>query len=146
MNVIQISAFVENKPGHIGRVLKVLAQSNINIITLTVADTAEFGVLRMILDKPNEAKKVLSENSITAKATDVLALEIEDSPGSLSDTLDAFSDMNINIKYMYAFTEKRNGKAVMIFRFEDIETAKEALVGKGYNIIRNIDIIGDGND
>jgi len=143
MNVTQISAFVENKPGHIAGVLKVLSENNINIITLTVADTADFGVLRMILDKPELAKAKLSESDITCSATDVLAIEIDDTPGSLLKALDAFAKLDLNIEYMYAFTQKINDNAVMIFRFEDIEKAKKALTEKGCKIIRNIDIIGE---
>ncbi len=143
MNVTQLSAFVSNKPGHLQKVLKVLADQDINIITLTIAETSDFGILRMIVNDPEKGLAALKENHITCSTTDVLALEISDTPGSLFKALDAFADMNLNIEYMYAFTEKRHGKAVMIFRFEDIEEAKTALDGKGYNIVRKIDIIGD---
>ncbi len=143
MNVTQLSAFVTNKPGHLQKVLKVLADENINIITLTIAETLDFGILRMIVNDPDKGYKVLKENNITSSVTDVLALEIDDTPGSLYNALDVFAKMNLNIEYMYAFTEKRDGKAVMIFRFEDIEAAKGALTDKGYNIVRKIDIIGD---
>ena len=143
MNVTQLSAFVANKPGHLQKVLKVLADENINIITLTIAETSDFGILRMIVNDPDKGYMALKKNNITSSVTDVLALEIEDTPGSLFRALDVFAQMNLNIEYMYAFTEKRDGKAVMIFRFEDIEAAKEALQNKGYNIVRKIDIIGD---
>ena len=143
MNVTQLSAFVANKPGHLQKVLKVLADENINIITLTTAETSDFGILRMIVNDPDKGYMALKKNNITSSVTDVLALEIEDTPGSLFRALDVFAQMNLNIEYMYAFTEKRDGKAVMIFRFEDIEAAKEALKNKGYNIVRKIDIIGD---
>lgn len=143
MNVTQLSAFVSNKPGHLQKVLKVLADENINIITLTIAETSDFGILRMIVNDPDKGYEVLKGHSITCSTTDVLALEIDDTPGSLFTALDAFASMELNIEYMYAFTQKRNDKAVMIFRFEDIEKAKEALKGKGYNIVRKIDIIGE---
>jgi len=143
MNVTQLSAFVANKPGHLQKVLKVLADENINIITLTIAETSDFGILRMIVNDPDKGYRALKDNNITSSVTDVLALEIEDTPGSLYNALDVFAKMNLNIEYMYAFTEKRDGKAVMIFRFEDIETAKKALQDKGYNIVRKIDIIGE---
>jgi len=143
MNVTQLSAFVTNKPGHLQKVLKVLADENINIITLTIAETLDFGILRMIVNDPDRGYKVLKEHNITSSVTDVLALEIDDTPGSLYNALDVFAKMNLNIEYMYAFTEKRDGKAVMIFRFEDIEAAKSALNNKGYNIVRKIDIIGE---
>jgi hypothetical protein len=143
MNVTQLSAFVTNKPGHLQKVLKVLADENINIITLTIAETMDFGILRMIVNDPDKGYKVLKEHNITSSVTDVLALEIDDTPGSLYNALDVFAKLNLNIEYMYAFTEKREGKAVMIFRFEDIEAAKRALNDKGYNIVRKIDIIGE---
>ena len=143
MNVTQLSAFVSNKPGHLQRVLKVLADRGINIITLTIAETSDFGILRMIVNDPDKGYEALKEQNITCSTTDVLALEIDDTPGSLFKALDAFAAMDLNIEYMYAFTQKRNDKAVMIFRFEDIEKAKDALEGKGYNIVRKIDIIGE---
>lgn len=143
MNVTQLSAFIANKPGHLQRVLKVLADENINIVTLTIAETSDFGILRMIVNDPDKGYRALKDNNITSSVTDVLALEIEDTPGALYHALDVFAGMNLNIEYMYAFTEKRDGKAVMIFRFEDIEAAKKALQNKGYNILRKIDIIGE---
>ena len=143
MNVTQLSAFVSNKPGHLQRVLKVLADENINIITLIIAETSDFGILRMIVNDPEKGLRALKEQSITCSVTDVLALEIDDKPGSLCNALDVFAQKELNIEYMYAFTEKRHGKAVMIFRFEDIEAAKKALTDSGYNIIRSIDLIGD---
>lgn len=143
MNVTQLSAFVSNKPGHLQRVLKVLSDENINIITLIIAETADFGILRMIVTDSEKGYRALRENNITCSITDVLALEIDDTPGSLYRALDVFAQKNLNIEYMYAFTEKRDGRAVMIFRFEDIEAAKEALAGSGYNIVRKIDLIGE---
>jgi len=143
MNVTQLSAFVSNKPGHLQKVLKVLADENINIITLTIAETVDFGILRMIVNDAEKGYKALKDKNITAQVTDVLALEINDTPGSLYKALDVFAKMNLNIEYMYAFSEKRQGKAVMIFRFEDIEAAVAALKENGYNIINKIDIIGE---
>ena len=143
MNVTQLSAFVSNKPGHLQKVLKVLADARINIISLTIAETVDFGILRMIVDDAEKGHKALKESNITASVTDVLALEIDDTPGSLYRALDVFAKMDLNIEYMYAFSEKRQGKAVMIFRFEDIEAAKTALKENGYNIISKIDIIGE---
>lgn len=143
MNVTQLSAFVSNKPGHLQKVLKVLADENINIITLTIAETSDFGILRMIVNKPEKGNRALKENNITSSLTDVLALEIDDTPGSLFTALEVFASMELNIEYMYAFTQKRNDKPVMIFRFQDIEKAKNALKGKGYNIVKKIDIVGE---
>lgn len=143
MNVTQLSAFVSNKPGHLQKVLKVLADENINIITLTIAETSDFGILRMIVNEPEKGNRALKENNITSSLTDVLALEIDDTPGSLFTALEVFASMELNIEYMYAFTQKRNDKPVMIFKFQDIEKAKNALKGKGYNIVKKIDIVGE---
>jgi hypothetical protein len=134
---------MENKPGHLQTVLKILADANINIATLTIAETADFGILRMIVNDPEKAKKVLHDARITSSTTDVLAVELEDKPGSLFKAIDAFAKNKLNIEYMYAFTEKRGDKAVMIFRFDDIEAAKKALAQEGYQIVKKIDIIGD---
>jgi len=143
MNVTQLSAFVSNRPGHLQKVLRVLADENINIITLIIAEASDFGILRMIVNDAEKGHRALRENNITCSVNDVLALEIDDKPGSLFNALDVFARNNLNIEYMYAFTEKRDGKAVMIFRFEDIEAAKKALSESGYNIVRKIDLIGD---
>lgn len=143
MNVNQLSVFIENKPGHLQNVLKILGEKNINIITLTIAETSDFGILRMIVKNADEGMRALKENHFTCSITDVLAIEIDDKPGSLFKAIDTFARRKLNIEYMYAFTEKRGDKAVMIFRFDDIETAKKALQEEGYNIVRKIDIIGE---
>jgi len=143
MNVTQVSVFVENKPGHLQNVLKILGEENINIITLTIAETSDFGILRLIVNDPDKAVGALKKQSITCSTTDVLALEIDDTPGSLYKAIETFAKMNLNIEYMYAFTEKRQDKAVMIFRFDDIEAAKKALNKEGYNIVSKINIIGE---
>jgi len=143
MNVNQLSVFIENKPGSLQGVLKTLGENSINIITLTIAETSDFGILRMIVNRPEEALKVLRSNHFTCSITDVLAIEIDDEPGSLYRAVETFAKNHLNIEYMYAFTEKRDDRAVMIFRFDDIETAKKALTEEGYSIVKKIDIIGE---
>ncbi len=142
MNVPQLSVFIENRPGHLEQVLKVLADEKINIITLTIAESSDFGILRMIVSDAEKGAGALKKNAITCSITDVLAIEIGDAPGSLHRAVETFGKRGLNIEYMYAFTEKRGGKAVMIFRFDDIRAAQHALVEEGYNILRRIDIIG----
>ena len=143
MNVTQLSLFLENKPGRLQSALKVLAGKNINIRTLTIAEVSDFGIVRIIVTLPDEAVRALRENHFTCSTTDVLAIELDDEPGSLERALDIFGRHGLNIEYMYAFTEKRGDKAVMIFRFEDIEQAKKALKEEGYQIVKKIDIIGE---
>jgi hypothetical protein len=142
MNVSQLSIFLENKPGHLQNALKILSDDKINIKTLTIAEASDFGIVRMIVNDIDKAVKSLRENHITCSVTDVLAIEIDDKPGSLLSALNTFSRKKLNIEYMYAFTEKRNDKAVIIFRFDDIEAAKKALIDEGINIVSKIDIIG----
>lgn len=141
MNVTQVSVFMENKPGHLQNVLKILSDAGINIITLTIAETADFGILRMIVNDPDKARSVLREAGITSSTTDVLAIEIDDRPGELYRAIDIFTKNKLNIEYMYAFTEKRGDRAVLIFRFDDIELAKKALGQEGYQIVKQIDLI-----
>ena len=143
MNVVQLSVFVENRPGQLQTVLGILAGENINIKTLTIAETSDFGILRLIVNNPERGAKVLREKHITCSTTEVLALELEDKPGSLFKAIETFARRNLNIEYMYAFTERRKEMAVMIFRFENIEMAKKALIEEGYNIVSKIDLIGD---
>lgn len=143
MNITQLSIFLENKPGHLQNALKTLANNNLNIHTLTIAEAADFGIVRMIVQDAEKAYKVLKDNHFTCSLTEVLAVELDDTPGSLFKALEAFRSKDLNIEYMYAFTEKRGDKAVMIFRFEDIEAAKSALADGDYNIVKRIDIIGE---
>lgn len=143
MNVSQLSIFLENKPGHLEHILEILAGSDINIRTLTIAEVSDFGIVRMIVNRPEEAKASLKKNTVTCSLTEVLAIAIPDKPGSLLKAVNHFRENELNIEYMYAFPEKHEGSAVMIFRFEDIEKAKNALSGSGYKILANKDITGE---
>lgn len=143
MNLPQLSIFLENKPGRLQSVLKVLADKKINILTLTIAEVNDFGIVRMIVTNASEAAAALKAEHITCSLTDVLAIEIADQPGALYEALETFAKHNLNIEYMYAFTEKRKDKAVMIFRFENIEAAKSALKDGHFTIIHSKDILGD---
>jgi hypothetical protein len=143
MNLTQLSVFIENKPGHLQNVLKILAEEKINIITLTIAESSDFGILRLIVNDPEKAASKLKEHHITSSLTEVLAVEIDDNPGSLYKAIGTFTKRNLNIEYMYAFTEKRKGRAVMIFRFDDIDTAKKAISEEKYSIVNRLEIIGE---
>ena len=112
MNISQLSIFLENKPGRLQHVLKILADKNINIKTLTIAEVNDFGILRIIVNKPQDAHSALKAEHITCSMTDVLAVCINDTPGSLYKLIDTFAKRSLNIEYMYAFTEKADDKAV----------------------------------
>lgn len=143
MNIAQLSIFLENKPGRLQNILKVLKDENINIMTLTIAELTDFGILRMIVNKPEKAHQALKNEHVTCSVTDVLGVAVDDTPGSLLSLIDTFKKKNLNIEYMYAFTEKKNKKPIMIFRFEDIEAAKKALIEEGIDVVKKIDVIGD---
>ncbi len=101
MNVTQLSLFLENKPGRLQSALKVLGENKINIMTLTIAEVSDFGIVRLIVNKPAEAAKALKENNFTCSTTEVLALEIEDVPGALVKALEAFGRNKLNICLLY---------------------------------------------
>jgi ACT domain-containing protein len=125
--VKQVSIFVENKTGRLAEVTKVLGDNNIDISALSIADTTDFGILRIIVNKPDEAEKILNENGFTVSSTDVIAIAIPDTPGSLSKALKALDNSSIGIEYMYAFVGKLPDEALVIIRTENPETAVELL-------------------
>ena len=127
MAIKQISVFLENTTGRLSEVTRTLAKAGINLRAISIADTADFGILRLIADKTDEAVNALTAAGFTTRQTDVAAVEIEDVPGSLASLLELFQKSGINIEYLYASLEGKNGKAVVIFKLEDHE--------KGFNIL-----------
>jgi hypothetical protein len=118
MKIVQLSIFVENREGRLADIMSILAGAKINIRALSLADTKDFGVLRMIVDTPEKAIEALKAKEIVVKTTEIIAVEVEDQPGGLAKVLKVFKDAKINIEYMYAFVEKNNCNAVMVFRVE----------------------------
>ncbi|TKB28191.1 ACT domain-containing protein [Desulfopila sp. IMCC35006] len=135
MLVEQIAVFLENKSGRLAEITAVLADNNINIRALSVADTADFGILRLIVDNVEKAKSVLKENGFTVGKTTVIAVEVEDKTGGLARVLQIIHAANINVEYMYAFVNKTGENAVLIFRFEKMDEAIAALKEKGVTIL-----------
>ena len=129
MAVNQVSVFLENKPGTLDQMTEVLAKNNVNIRALSLADTNDFGIARMIVNDVYEATNVLKDNHFVAKVTPVLVYEISDETGSLNKLLKNFTATNVNVEYMYAFAGKKN--AYMIFRVKDTEDAEKLLKAKG---------------
>ena len=127
MLVEQISIFLENKAGRLADITRVVAEAGVNIRALSLADTSDFGILRLIVSDNDKAKAVLKENGFTVGKTDVVAVEVEDRPGGLSRILGVLSKENINVEYMYAFVQHSGENAVIIFRFDDIDVAVKLL-------------------
>ncbi len=123
----QISVFLENKSGRLIRVAQVLGNAKINIRGLSIADTSDFGILRMIVDQPDKAIKELKDNGIMATVTEVIAMEVPDTPGGLATVLGYMEEANINIEYLYSFIEKPTSNAIIMMRVERIEDALEVL-------------------
>ncbi len=135
MKVEQISVFLENKAGRLAEVADVLGREGINIRALSLADTTDFGILRLIVNDRERAKKALKEAGFTVGITQVIAVEVEDKPGGLAKILKLLADEGINVEYMYAFVERSSGNAVLIFKFEDLDKAIEVLQGHGVRVI-----------
>ncbi|HPD48470.1 MAG TPA: ACT domain-containing protein [Anaerohalosphaeraceae bacterium] len=140
MKITQISVFLENRKGRLLEVCSVLGANDINIRGMTIAETESFGVLRIVVDKPEAAVQVLKANNFVANITDVIAVEVDDRPGGLAAVLRVLSDNNVNIEYMYGFVEKTGQKALLIFRFEDPARAQEILGKHGIRIVTTKEI------
>ncbi len=140
MSVKQISVFIENEKGALAEVTKFVADKHINLKALSIADTQDFGILRIITDKPNDARDMLKEAGYTVTATAVLAVELEDTPGSMAAILKVLSDSDIAIEYTYAFMSNVANKAYMIFRVDDNERAAKALVAANISVLDQKDI------
>ena len=135
MHVEQISIFIENKFGRLAEVTRILGDAGVNIRTLSLADTSDFGILRLIVNDTEKAKGVLKEKGFTVSKTEVVAVEIPDRPGGLADILQVLDSDGINVEYMYAFVERCGENAVMIFRFDETGKAIAALTAKGFNVL-----------
>ena len=135
MEVKQISVFLENKKGRLWEAMDVLAKAKINIRALSIADTSDFGILRLIVPDPEKAKKVLAKSNFAVRENDVIAVEVPDRPGGLAGVLKILTDADINVEYMYAFVEKSGKKAVVVLRTDSISNGKKALKKAGVAVL-----------
>jgi len=140
MKVEQISVFLENKSGRLAEVTDILAKEGINLRALSLADTADFGILRLIVNDMEKAKKVLKDNKFTVGRTEVVAVEVPDRPGGMAGILAILGEAGINVEYMYAFVQKSGEHAVIIFRFDDPEGAIKSLQKKGVRILKGEEV------
>jgi hypothetical protein len=135
MSVKQISVFLENKSGRLLDVTRSLGDSGVNIRAMCVADTSDFGVVRLIVDDPEKAHESLRDSGFTVKETTVIAVEVEDTPGGLGAVMKPLVEQEMNIEYLYCFLEKAAEKAIVIIRVEEAEQAVGALKVAGFRVI-----------
>ena len=140
MKIHQLSVFLENKPGQLRTACEVLTKARINLVTLSLADTAQFGILRLIIQDWQKAKTVLEKAGCVVKVTEVLAIEVADRPGGLAQILEIVDRAGLNIEYMYAFAEKRGDRALLVFRFTDPDAALQVLQAGGINPIGTVEL------
>ena len=135
MEIKQISVFLDNTAGRLGEVTRVLAKAGINLRAISLADTKDFGILRLIADNCDEALNALKQAGFTTKISDVVAVKIEDTPGSLAGVMELFEKAKVNIEYVYASLGNENGKAVVIFKLEDHQKGLKILTEKGLTMV-----------
>jgi len=135
MEIKQISVFLENNAGRLGEVTRVLADAGINLRAISIADTADFGILRLIVNDYSLALDALKNAGFTTRISDVAAVEIDDTPGSLANVMELFQKSKVNIEYLYASLEGKTGKAVVIFKLEDHQKGLQILIDNGLSMI-----------
>ncbi len=140
MDLEQISVFMENRPGSLAGITNVLAQADVNIRALSLADTADFGILRLVVNQPDKARRALKDGGFTVGTTTVLALEIPDRPGGLGRVLQILAAASVNVEYMYAFVQKSGENAVVIFRFDEPDRAAQTLREAGVRVLSGEDV------
>jgi hypothetical protein len=140
MHAEQISIFLENKAGRLSEVTRIFEEGRINIRALSLADTSDFGILRLIVNDNEKAKRLLKENGFTVRITEVVAVEVQDKPGGLHQILTALSTAGVNVEYMYAFVRQSGRNAVLVFRFDNTAAAAEVLRREGVRVIDGQDL------
>ena len=140
MAIKQLTVFVQNKKGTVVAVTDILSKSNINLRALSIAETQDFGILRMIVNDEVKAERVLSENGYLIKVIDVVGVKIGDEPGKLSEALGVLDKANINVEYLYAFMARTERHAYVVLRVEDNEIAESVLKNAGIKIISEYDV------
>lgn len=135
MTIKQLSLFLENKPGHLGSICGILAREKINIVTLSIADTHDFGIVRLIVNDWEKAQDALTREGFVVNVRDVLAVAIRDEPGGMKDLLDTIGNAGVNIEYMYAFAAHLGKEAVLVLRFDNLSKAEEVLSNAGLQVL-----------
>ncbi len=140
MQVQQLSVFVENKSGRLAEITEAIAGAGVDIRALTIADTRDFGILRLIVDNPQKAEEVLKAAGMTVSITSVIMMGISDQPGEFAKAMRILADNHISVEYMYAFVSKDSGKASIIIRTDEVERGIQILGENGVTILTQEDI------
>jgi len=140
MKIRQISIYLENKPGQLSAICRTLADADINIATLSLADTSDFGIVRMIVDDHEKAKEVLTASGHVVNVRGVVAVCVPDRPGGMAEVMQVLDAAGVDIEYSYAFAFHKGEKAVLVFRFADTEGAEKALADAGYLTLSEQDV------
>ncbi len=135
MFIKQLSVFVENKPGRLAEITSIIAKAGIDIRALSIADTTDFGILRIVVDNPIKAEQTLKESGLTVSLTNVIAIGIPDRPGGFANAMKVFSEKEISIEYMYAFVSRDADRAYLILRPKDTALASAALAESGLEVL-----------
>lgn len=144
MQIRQISIFLENKPGQLSQICRDLSDSGVNIATLSLADSSDFGIVRMIVDDHEKAQNILTDKGHVVNVCNVVAVGVPDSPGGMAGVTDVLDAAGVNIEYSYAFAFHSGEKAVLVFRFTDNAKAEAALAGAGYSLLAEKEVIAGG--
>ena len=134
----QLSIFTENTKGAMHKLIQILGDNGINVLASVTNDSAEFGIVRMVVDDPGKAAGLLDENDYLCKLTDLIGVEIEDSPGSLAELLTVINRININVNYLYSTINRMTGLPVILLNTEDIPEVENALSAKGFTIVTSL--------
>lgn len=140
MFVKQLSIFVQNQSGRLAEIAGVIAEAGVDIRALSIADTTNFGILRLIVDKPDEAVRALKAMGLTVKLTEVIAMEVDDRPGAFAEAIKVLSDGGVSVEYLYAFLSRAPGRACVILRVDDNAKAEKALNGGGITTLNEKDL------
>jgi hypothetical protein len=141
MKIRQLSLFLENRPGQLLVPCRVLGDAGIDILTMSLADTQQFGILRVVVTEPDRARTLLEQAGMVVNVTDVLAVEVPDRPGGLAEVLAAFDQAGLGVEYMYPFATRERGRsATLLFRLEEPDRAVEALLAKGVRLASSAEL------